>query len=64
MEWQPIETAPKDKRGPVLLGWDPKFRWMYQMHWGGSGRGWRNSERGWKVKPSHWMPFPPPPKEP
>lgn len=59
MEWQPIETAPKD--GTEILGAWYYGGWSYQPMI------WRN---GWVKKfdamsllnPSHWMPLPPPPE--
>jgi hypothetical protein len=67
MEWQPIETAPRDGT-PVLLyvpkheGWEP----FIVQGWYESGafdRGWYEaaSENWCKPSPTHWMPLPPPP---
>lgn len=62
MEWQPIETAPKD--GSVVLGWC-----VYQ--YGSDGKAmfisWWDDAR-WvddyitEVNPIHWIPLPEPPK--
>ena len=67
IEWQPIETAPKDDN-PVLLGlvgWTPVIAaWMGDSqaasHWceylGGNFYGTKPP-----FEPSHWMPLPNPP---
>ena len=64
MEWQPIETAPKD--GAEALVWGPKQDCAYLAVW---NDGW------WVVdvhpdpwtellsSPTHWMPLPAPPHE-
>lgn len=77
MDWQPIETAPKD--GTYILVWSEREGWrgnprMVCATWEPSGTGaWaiygagptRHSEqwldRG--IIPTHWMPLPEPPKE-
>jgi hypothetical protein len=62
MEWQPIETAPKDGQHIILAlseGWigvgyyddDPEF----------SSLGWVVFGSG-QQQPTHWMPLPEPPK--
>jgi hypothetical protein len=69
MEWQPIETAPKDKM--VILGL-PDFEsdegWVvageYCEHGVDDGAGWYNQfERDCQIHPTHWMPLPTPPQE-
>jgi len=68
MEWQPIETAPKD--GTRIMAWWPDVvldksigvtSWMapvgYCIHWTRDGR-WSPFD------PTHWMPLPAPPVHP
>ena len=68
MEWQPIETAPKDGRDVWLFTKDD-----YPAQFVGSfvddplaGGYWRHAEElvanvlG-EANPTHWMPLPPPP---
>jgi len=69
MEWQPIETAPKDGTEIiVLLGTHAvSARWI--GHQGGcAGCGWETlgSRSGYYAGhvPGGWMPLPAPPKEP
>jgi hypothetical protein len=61
MEWQPIETAPTDKR---ILAWSKNGKQMVVF--------WVNEVNFWYVPgltqlpylyaPTHWMPLPAPPK--
>lgn len=53
MEWQPIETAPKDGR-VVLLCDQMGNRWTDSSHW--------HIKNGCGLPPTHWMPLPEPPK--
>jgi hypothetical protein len=80
MDWQPIETAPKD--GTNVLLWEKYSITPFVGYWlscGNSGFWYADlehvdAEGGWdgaiavsKVDQefvSHWMPLPPPPKEP
>ena len=67
LQWQPIETAPKD--GTWILGWrkrkaleDQIETWQYtadtSSHWF-----WANSAdtNDYDEEPTHWMPLPKPP---
>lgn len=65
MEWQPIETAPKNGRGAF---WAAA---AYEVHGSGAMEpvyvdfygDWRNlyTKQVIAWKPTHWMPLPPPP---
>ena len=75
MEWQPIETAPKD--GTVFWGasLDParpvparKMKWGIAARWDevyicNEGKPWWINEDGRHLapRPTHWMPRSPPP---
>jgi len=67
-EWQPIETAPKDKSVLLCCG----KAWAFAMfcgreRYGTLGEpsqdefGWRCDSSGRFGMPTHWMPLPPPP---
>lgn len=64
MEWQPIETAPKDKTILVFQMSDSGY--FYQMaQWEimKSGNGmWTCSNGDFVDDTTHWMPLPEPPK--
>lgn len=62
MEWQPIETAPKD--GGAILIWDGNrmmIAWWVMRPQG--GHGWWSADRIW-MQPTDWAPLPDPPEEP
>lgn len=71
MEWQPIETAPKDGTPVIITRHDETWGWV--LGWGeyfqqGKIVGWVS--RGFReppgelglAHPTHWMPLPEPPK--
>lgn len=67
MEWQPIETAPKD--GSAILIYTPHFYFgagVYLAWWGEEW--WEVCTEGQTLHPystsraTHWMPLPEPPK--
>lgn len=72
MDWQPIETAPKDGRR-LLLGWvdgqvtEGFWRWKQppgfpNYRWSDDWIGWTRVEFEDKgINPTHWMPLPEPP---
>lgn len=64
MNWQPIETAPKEKEWnfdqPSFLVWDGLKIWCVEagLYPLGNGCGCCSEP----VKATHWMPLPEPPK--
>ena len=66
MEWQPIETAPKD--GSAILGawqclnktWDMDAMFWFEEDGEGA---WFDYFGDYDHSPTHWMPLPEPPKE-
>jgi hypothetical protein len=64
MEWQPIETAPKDGTQIIGFRWpceDNRKAWPHMCsiaHWDGFNWRWMN---GHYLPPTHWMPLPEPP---
>lgn len=75
-EWQPIETAPKDR---TIIGWYPYhaivseggsiwiMRWIKdeysnnpKPHWSASGWAWGIKDQRAR-QPTYWMPLPAPP---
>jgi hypothetical protein len=72
MEWQPIETAPKDGTlidlwGRNLLRVDRRGERIVNVRWGAC-TDWLGREhedwltgRGEDYRPTHWMPLPDPP---
>lgn len=65
MEWQPIETAPKDGT-PILAAWIPSNmpRWVREtIMWmdGGWVATWNHRKIYSADEINHWMPLPGPP---
>jgi hypothetical protein len=65
MEWQPIETAPKD--GTAVLLWlsgdAAFFDWMVVGSYDGDDAGWNDGITMFRLEPTHWMPLPRPPSD-
>ncbi len=66
MDWQPIETAPKDgqrivawRGAPVIIRWVEKFAEIY----GDTSEGWYEPELDRRAYPTHWIPLPAPSKD-
>lgn len=64
MNWQPIETAPKD--GTQILGYTvwpalTAVRWAQESFYYGRP-GWEDEFSNVEWQPTHWMPLPPPPE--
>lgn len=70
MEWQPIETAPKDKTIIVFMGnyvvtakwYDDKFAKKPRPYFNCEGLHFMGKSWQRENQPTHWMPLPPPPK--
>lgn len=56
-DWQPIETAPKDK-ADIILAFDGISA---PGHWIGDEWWWFSSGEEGPCDPTHWMPLPEPP---
>ena len=68
MDWQPIETAPKDGTGILACdatGWVGEVSWWRQWYNDENNPGWMiancDEEYGGYVQATHWMPLPSPP---
>jgi hypothetical protein len=57
-EWQPIETAPKDKGAILGFMWIGDGAVTRVLHWD-EDDGWHSD--GHDYRPTHWMPLPPGP---
>jgi hypothetical protein len=73
MEWQRIETAPKDGTRVDLwcinhLTYDKRGQRVVNVAWGTVTDWTRREHEGWQhgrgedLEPTHWMPIPEPPK--
>ena len=67
MNWQPIETAPKDGTHILLARTDSE--WVCQGRYVCDDKGWyelnndASDHWGGEIYPTHWMPLPEPPKD-
>ena len=62
MEWQPIETAPKDEIVMLAAEMDGPGDWRIKLgYWDEEIGRWKIWGASWV--PSRWMPLPPPPSE-
>ena len=65
MDWQPIETAPKD--GKMFLAiWPETVHFHDQVrvtYWAKKPQRFEDVDDFGQDHPSHWMPLPAPPKE-
>jgi hypothetical protein len=61
MDWQPIETAPKD--GTEILAWvevkQKRMVMSFDRKWGA----WISSPGRYSYQPTRWTPLPPAPTE-
>lgn len=70
MDWQPIETAPKDGRlilmatSPYEKVGTPTWSGMYCAYWNEQDDEWHFHREGIVRNPVHWMDLPAPPKQP
>lgn len=62
MDWQPIETAPKDTTEVIVLcGYkDVRLGWYFAPS--SRTQGWLD-QRSIRISPTHWMPLPPAPRQ-
>ena len=63
MEWQPIETAPKDGTPVLAYGYSPHYpdEYFTRIQWWADGIGYW-AAHSVSIIPTHWMPLPDPPK--
>jgi hypothetical protein len=59
MEWNAIQSAPKDGSEFIAFWWEEKWPCVALVHWDAIDHGWFEDE--FDVYPTHWMPIPPPP---
>jgi alkylation response protein AidB-like acyl-CoA dehydrogenase len=69
MEWQPIETAPRDGTSILVAKagkWVREASWWDAWYANTSDQGWMpaniDEEYGSYIEPTHWMPLPEPPE--
>lgn len=61
MNWQPIETAPRDMTEVIVLCGEKDVRLGWYFAPSSSTFGWLD-QNGKRIKPDFWMPLPPAPK--
>lgn len=61
MEWQPIDTAPKDGRD-ILVAWSSKIDGKWFVETAVYFNGKFSCQDDMLVDATHWQPLPPPPK--
>lgn len=61
MEWQKIETAPKDEM-PILVAYDDGSIELIKDSGQYDWQPYARKEFLWCATPTHWMPLPPPPE--
>lgn len=61
MEWQPIETAPKDGTEFLVFCTDDGHSYICFCNYLAGGYWNPDAEVGGKLNPTHWMPLPKPP---
>ena len=65
MEWQPIETAPKDRFHVLLFGDGPGFKQCsFVGYWYEHDGVWFSFDHKPAGQPTHWMPLPKAPNAP
>ena len=66
MEWQPIETAPKDGTEILAFATFERRDFIAVAQWADADPEFPNTVAGWfwdyAIRPTHWMPLPEPPK--
>ena len=78
MEWQPIETAPRDETEVLVMYMHIDTQIVHNGFYASEADGWEPQDVGWwtylhsevsRIKlddwmtPTHWMPLPAPPKD-
>jgi len=59
-EWQPIETAPRDGSTYLVLRCAAPPHTCVGVYYNGK---WKPIHAELKLRPTHWMPLPPPPAQ-
>ena len=65
MEWQPIETAPKDGRLILMITKNASdICGVYVAYWNDEMDWFQFHKEGYVTNPTHWMPIPALPTKP